>query len=272
MIRASIPSPQQSLIEIGPLTIHFYALCIILGGVTAMYIGNRRFVAAGGSPGVVSDVAILAVPAGIVGGRIYHVITSPELYFGVGKNWKAAFYIWQGGLGIWGAIALGFLGAFIAYRRDARRSHSFAVLADALAPGLLIAQALGRWGNWFNKELFGGPLDAPWGLEIPIRNRPMGYTDVETFHPVFLYESLWCTFAAIILVTYLKKFTLQPGSIFALYVALYSLGRGFIETLRIDQANLIWGVRLNVWTSVILFIVSLAYLRHINVRRGSAID
>jgi len=186
MIRASIPSPQQSLIEIGPLTIHFYALCIILGVVAAIYMGNRRFVAAGGAHGVVGDVAILAVPAGIIGGRIYHVITSPELYFGVGKDWKAAFYIWQGGLGIWGAISLGFLGAFIAYRRHAQRSSSFAVLADALAPGLLIAQAIGRWGNWFNKELFGGPLNAPWGLEIPIQYRPTGYTNVETFHPISL--------------------------------------------------------------------------------------
>jgi prolipoprotein diacylglyceryl transferase len=272
MIRASIPSPEQSLVEIGPLTIHFYALCIILGVVAAIYMGNRRFVAAGGAHGVVGDVAILAVPAGIIGGRIYHVITSPELYFGVGKDWKAAFYIWQGGLGIWGAISLGFLGAFIAYRRHAQRSSSFAVLADALAPGLLVAQAIGRWGNWFNKELFGGPLNAPWGLEIPIRYRPTWYTNVETFHPVFLYESLWCASAAFILVKFVKRFTLQPGSIFALYVALYSLGRGFIETLRIDDANIVLGLRLNVWTSVVLFTASLTYLRHINVRRGSAID
>ncbi|MFM8844103.1 MAG: prolipoprotein diacylglyceryl transferase family protein, partial [Actinomycetota bacterium] len=162
MIRASIPSPSQSLLEIGPLTIHFYALCIIIGVVAAIYIGNKRFVAFGGAHGVVGDVAIVAVPAGIIGGRIYHVLTSPQLYFGVGKDWKEAFYIWQGGLGIWGASSLGFLGAYLSYARNSKRSLSFALFADALAPGLLVAQAIGRWGNWFNKELFGRPLDAPW--------------------------------------------------------------------------------------------------------------
>lgn len=272
MIRSSIPSPSQSLLEIGPLTIHFYALCIIVGVAAAIYIGNRRFVAAGGAQGVVSDVAIVAVPSGIIGGRLYHVITSPELYFGSGRDWKSAFYIWQGGLGIWGAISLGFLGAFVAYRRHHKKNLSFAIFADALAPALLIAQAIGRWGNWFNKELFGGPLSAPWALEIPARYRPIGYTSQETFHPVFLYESLWCVAAAVLLMTYGKRFQLQPGSIFALYVALYSFGRGFIETLRLDDAHLILGVRLNVWTSLILFAASLIYLRFNNLRRNSALD
>ncbi|MFM8752105.1 MAG: prolipoprotein diacylglyceryl transferase family protein, partial [Actinomycetota bacterium] len=136
MIRSSIPSPSQSLLEIGPLTIHFYALCIIVGVAAAIYIGNRRFVAAGGAQGVVSDVAIVAVPSGIIGGRLYHVITSPELYFGSGRDWKSVFYIWQGGLGIWGAISLGFLGAFVAYRRHHKKNLSFAIFADALAPAL----------------------------------------------------------------------------------------------------------------------------------------
>ncbi|MEY2679753.1 MAG: hypothetical protein RLZZ160_831, partial [Actinomycetota bacterium] len=173
MITASIPSPSQSLIEVGPLTFHFYALCIILGVVAAVYIGNRRFVAAGGSRGVVSDVAVIAVPAGIIGGRLYHVITSPQQYFGANGNWIEVFYIWQGGLGIWGAISLGFAGAYFAYKRHPRNNQiSFAIFADALAPGLLVAQAIGRWGNWFNKELFGRPLDAPWALEIPVQYRP----------------------------------------------------------------------------------------------------
>lgn len=272
MIRSSIPSPSQSLLEIGPLTIHFYALCIILGVVAAIYIGNKRFVALGGAAGVVSDVAIVAVPMGIIGGRIYHVITSPNLYFGTGRNWIEVFYIWQGGLGIWGAISLGFLGAFLAYRRHHKKSLSFTFFADALAPGLLVAQAIGRWGNWFNKELFGRPLDAPWALEIPVRYRPTGYTSFETYHPVFLYESLWCIVVAALLVTQTRRLNLAPGSIFALYVALYSLGRGFIETIRIDEANLISGVRLNVWTSTILVISSLIYLRRINSRSASAIE
>jgi prolipoprotein diacylglyceryl transferase len=272
MIRASIPSPSQSLLEVGPLTIHFYALCIILGVVAAISIGNKRFVACGGAPGVVSDVAIVAVPSGIIGGRIYHVITSPDLYFGIGRDWKEAFYIWQGGLGIWGAISLGFLGAFIAYRRHPKKSLAFKFFADAIAPGLLVAQAIGRWGNWFNKELFGRPLEAPWALEIPLRYRPMGYTSVETFHPVFLYESLWCIAVAIFLMTQTQRLNLAPGSIFTLYVALYSCGRGIIETIRIDDANLILGLRLNVWTSIVLAISSLIYLRRINSRRTSAIE
>jgi len=133
-----------------------------------------------------------------------------------------------------------------------------------LAPGLLVAQAIGRWGNWFNKELFGGPLNAPWALEIPVRFRPSGYSSTETFHPVFLYESLWCLVVALILINLTKLRTFAPGSIFALYVALYSLGRGFIETIRVDDANLILGLRLNVWTSAILFISALIYLRRNN--------
>ena len=264
MIQASIPSPSQSLLEIGPITIHYYALCIIAGVIAAIAIGNKRFVAAGGANGVVSDVAIIAVPAGIIGGRIYHVLTSPEIYFSSHGDWREAFYIWKGGLGIWGAISLGFVGALIAYRRHPRRNLSFAFVADALAPGLLVAQAIGRWGNWFNKELFGRPLDAPWALEIPVRYRPLGYGSSETFHPVFLYESIWCFVIAFVLIKISQKRTLAPGSIFALYVAMYSLGRGLIESIRIDDAHLIFGLRLNIWTSVILFFASLLYLRRIN--------
>lgn len=277
MIFASIPSPSRSLIEIGPLTFHFYALCIILGVLAAVYIGNKRYVSQGGSSGVVSDIAVIAVPAGIIGGRLYHVATSPQQYFGADGDWVEAFYIWKGGLGIWGAISMGFLGAYVAYKRHPRTNNiSFAHFADALAPGLLVAQAIGRWGNWFNKELFGRPLDAPWALEIPFQYRPMGYSSSPTFHPVFLYESIWCLIVALLLVTYFSaKFQgkkLRPGSIFALYVCLYSLGRGVIECIRIDEANLIFGLRLNVWTSVFLFIVSIFYLRNRNLHPRSTIE
>ena len=273
MIFASIPSPSRSHIEIGPLTFHFYALCIILGVLAAIYIGNKRYVAAGGAVGVVSDVAIIAVPAGVIGGRLYHVVTSPQQYFGADRNWLEIFYIWKGGLGIWGAISLGFFGAYIAYKRNKQsREIPFAVFADALAPGLLIAQAIGRWGNWFNKELFGRPLNAPWALEIPIQFRPIGYSSSQTFHPVFLYESIWCLIVAVILITYVSRKNLKPGSIFALYVCLYSCGRGVIETIRIDDANLILGLRLNVWTSALLVIGSVIYLRNHNFHQRSAID
>ncbi len=227
--------------------------------------------AMGGARGVVSDVALLAVPAGVIGGRVYHVITSPEKYFGANGDPIAALYIWQGGLGIWGAIALGFTGAYIAYRRHPRNQGiEFARFADALAPALLVAQAIGRWGNWFNKELFGRPLDAPWALEIPPAYRPMGFSADATFHPVFLYESIWCISIAVLLVSIPKARSLTPGSIFALYVALYSLGRGFIELIRIDESNLILGLRLNVFTSITLFTLATLYVIRSNRGKSSS--
>ena len=252
MIVASIPSPPQSQFEIGPLTFHYYALCIIAGVIVGVFVGNKRYIARGGQAGVVSDVAIYAVPAGVIGGRIYHVITSPHAYFGKGGEPIAALYIWRGGLGIWGAIALGFAGAIFAYKRNLKTAGiPFALFADAIAPALLFAQAIGRFGNWFNRELYGRPFEGPWALEIPGEG---------TFHPVFLYESIWCTLVAMLLIKVRPFQQLRAGSIFALYVCMYSFGRGFIETIRIDDANLIAGVRLNVWTSVILFTASLLYL------------
>jgi len=265
-----IPSPSQSLLEIGPLTIHFYALCIIAGVAAAIFIGNKRYVRNGGAPGIVGDVAIYAVPAGIIGGRLYHVITSPQRYFGDGGKPIEALYIWQGGLGIWGAISLGTLVAFLAYRKlKNNRDISFSIFADALAPGLLIAQAIGRIGNWFNIELFGRPLDAFWSLQVPLRYRPSGYTQFETFHPTFIYESIWCLLAALVLVKWKVFKNLRSGSVFISYVALYSIGRLWIESLRIDDANLILGLRLNIWTSLILLGISLAILWKRNFQRPS---
>lgn len=258
---AAIPSPTQSQFELGPLTFHFYALCIIAGVVAAVSIGNKRYVAIGGKAGVVGDVAVFAVPAGVVGGRLYHVITSPEKYFGENGNPVQALYIWQGGLGIWGAISLGFAAAYIVYKRHPKNSNiDFAKFADCLAPGLLVAQAIGRWGNWFNKELFGKPLDAPWALEIPLNYRPVGYTNFTTFHPVFLYESIWCLLIAVVLIKSRKIRQLPSGSVFAAYVALYCIGRGLIEMLRIDEANLIFGLRLNIFTSLILCVLALIFI------------
>jgi len=187
-----------------------------------------------------------------VGGRIYHVLTTPEKYFGSGAEFNDVFKIWNGGLGIWGAIALGTLGAFLSYRRIGRTSAlpQFSAFAAALAPGLLLAQAIGRWGNWFNGELFGRPLDAPWALSIPLELRPVGYEEFVTFHPTFLYESLWCIVIALLLIYVTPKFS--GGAIFALYVAGYSAGRFFIEGLRIDQAHTFGALRLNQYVSLIL--------------------
>jgi len=254
----SIPTPTLSQVAIGPFTIHFYALCIIAGIAVAIWLGDKRLVCAGEKQGlqlngVVSEVAVIAVPAGIIGGRLYHVVTSPDQYFGSNGDLLAILKIWNGGLGIWGAIALGALGALISYRRLARKMElpSFGIFLDALAPGILLAQAIGRFGNWFNAELFGRPLDTWWALEIPYKYRPRGFGLFETFHPTFLYEAIWSSLLAFALIKIGKRW--PGGSIFAIYIAGYSLGRFFIEALRIDVAQDIGGLRLNQWTSVLIF-------------------
>lgn len=257
-----IPSPTRAFIELGPLTIHFYAIAILSGIAIAIYWGNARFVAAGGAPRRVSEVAIVVVPMGVIGGRIYHVISSPQGYFGNNGRPIEIFYIWQGGLGIWGAISLGLAAAWWSFKRDkisTANSLTFGVFADALAPGVVVAQAIGRWGNWFNVELFGRPTTLPWGLEVPMRFRPDGFTEFATFHPTFIYESIWCLIVAFLLLRF-EKFRMAPGSIFIAYVALYSFGRIFVESLRIDDANLILGLRLNIWVGILVCAVSSATL------------
>ncbi|HUW87935.1 MAG TPA: prolipoprotein diacylglyceryl transferase [Candidatus Paceibacterota bacterium] len=250
----SIPTPSISEIGLGPLTIHFYALCIVTGIGLAIYLGDRRYQRAGGGKNIVSDVAIAAVPAGIIGGRLYHLITSPDAYFGSNGHPLDAFKIWQGGLGIWGAIALGTFVAWIQHERLKRQGRpgvlSFAQFADALAPGVLLAQAIGRFGNWFNGELFGKPTTLPWGLEIPVLSRPVGYESFQTFQPTFLYEALWCLFVAFLIITLEHKF--KPGQSFLFYISAYCVGRFFIESMRIDNAHTIAGLRVNVWVSVVV--------------------
>jgi len=253
----SIPSPSQGVWHLGPFPVRAYAFCIIAGIFLAIWLTDRRWQERGGSAGTVGDIAIWAVPFGIVGGRIYHVVTSPKAYFGAGGDPVNALRIWNGGLGIWGAVLFGALGAWIACRR---RGIPLPPFGDALAPGLALAQALGRWGNWFNQELFGRPTDLPWGLEIDPAHRPPGYADSATFHPTFLYESLWLIVMAGILVWADRRFRMGHGRVFALYVLLYTVGRGVIETVRIDEANRIFGVRVNVWVSGLCFVGALVYL------------
>jgi len=249
-------------VELGPFTLHLYALCIIAGIAVAIWLGDKRFRAqAPHAKSLVSEVAISAVPAGIIGGRIYHVITSPDAYFGIGGNPLDALKIWEGGLGIWGAISLGAVGAWLRYRQLAKRVElpQFSQFLDALAPGVLLAQAIGRFGNWFNIELFGKPLDAPWALEVPAQFRPSGYVAFETFHPTFLYESLWCVAVAIMILRIGNR--LAPGQIFSLYVLMYSIGRLLIESIRIDSAHTIAGLRLNIWVSLLVAITGAVTLR-----------
>jgi prolipoprotein diacylglyceryl transferase len=259
LVALFIPSPGQGVWHLGPFPVRGYALCIILGVVVAIWMGERRWVARGGVAGQVSDIAIWAVPFGLVGGRLYHVVTDPARYFGKGGDPLAALYVWQGGLGIWGAIALGGVGAWIGCRRQGIKLPP---LADALAPGILVAQAIGRWGNWFNQELFGRPTTLPWALEIPDRTkRPAGYEQFETFHPTYLYEFFWNLGAAGLVVWADRRFRLGHGRAFALYVMAYTAGRGWIEYLRIDavEADDIFGLRLNVWTSIVLFLGAAVY-------------
>jgi len=257
-----IPSPSLSSFSVGPLTIHFYALCIITGIAAAIWIGRKRYANLGGNPDDVSEVAIWAVPFGIIGGRIYHVITSPSQYFGANGNPIDALRIWEGGLGIWGAISLGAVGAYL-YFRTHKTSLNFRQLLDSLAPGVIVAQAIGRIGNYFNQEVFGKPTDLPWGLEIDPANRPNGFESYSTFHPTFLYELLWCLVVAALLIKLpgvLKQITSKQGDVFALYIFGYTAGRVWIENLRIDEANLILGLRLNIWVSLVVLITASAYL------------
>jgi prolipoprotein diacylglyceryl transferase len=257
----AIPSPAQAVWHLGPLPIRAYALWILLGIVLAIRLTTRRWLAAGGRPGTVLDVAAYAIPCGIVGARLYHVATSWQPYFGAdGHPWNA-FKVWEGGLGIWGAVAGGALGAYIAC---ARLGVSFVKFADAVAPALPLAQAIGRLGNWFNNEIYGGRTDLPWGLQVHEWDAAVGAavkgTDGQPlllpglYHPTFLYELIWCLIISFGLVLLDKRFTLDGGKCIALYIMLYTFGRFFIEGLRVDSANLFWGHRLNEWTSVLVFL------------------
>ncbi|MBW8173159.1 prolipoprotein diacylglyceryl transferase [Ornithinimicrobium sp. Arc0846-15] len=260
----AIPSPDQAVWMLGPFPIRAYAFCILLGIVAAIVITNRRLIARGGTGEEIYDIAPWAIAFGIIGGRIYHVISSPRPYFGESGNLVDAFKIWEGGLGIWGAISLGAVGAYIGARRH---GHSFGDLADALAPGLLVAQAMGRWGNWFNNELYGGASDAPWALTIHEWDAGSGRAVVDaagdpvvlgTFQPTFLYESLWCIVVAVGLVLLDRRVRLARGQVFSLYMMGYTAGRLVIELMRTDPAEIIFGQRINVWVSIGVFLIGLA--------------
>jgi prolipoprotein diacylglyceryl transferase len=246
---ASIPSPQISYIDLGPLRIHFYALCIIAGIIVATLITNARLTKRGAEPWVVIDIALIAVPLAIIVARIYHVLTHWDFYFGEGKNPLTAFYIWEGGIAIYGALIGGAIGAWLGCKWTGIRFWTF---ADALAPGLLLAQAIGRFGNWFNQELFGLPTDLPWGLQIDSDNPafPPGLAPDTLFHPTFLYEVIWNTLGVFFLLWVGRRFRLQWGRVFALYLVWYSAGRIVWESIRIDPSDVYLGLRTNVWAAI----------------------
>ncbi|MGP3915265.1 prolipoprotein diacylglyceryl transferase [Nonomuraea sp. 10N515B] len=258
---ASIPSPSEGVWYLGIIPIRAYALCIVLGVVVAVWLSERRWRARGGQKGTIVDIAVPAVIFGLIGGRLYHVITDWQTYFGSRaiKEPYQALFIWEGGLGIWGAVALGGLGVWLAVRR---RGISFSAMADTVAPGIAFAQGIGRWGNWFNQELYGSPTTLPWGLEIDAAH---GGEPGVLYHPTFLYESIWDVALGFALIFAGRRFALHHGRLFALYVAGYTLGRFWIEGLRIDpvggvdHAVTFLGLRINQWTSIVLFVGALVY-------------
>ena len=252
---SGIPSPSTGVWYLGPIPLRAYGIVIAVGMIVGVWWTARRYRARGGVPDVLYDVAMWAIPIGIIGARLYHVVTSPEAYFGPGGDPWLIPQIWRGGLGIWGGVGAGALGAFLAVKRAGVR---FGPIADSLAPALLVAQAIGRWGNWFNQELFGGPTTLPWGLQIDAAHLPAGYAPGTLFHPAFLYECLWNLAAAALIVWLDRRRRFAAGQVFGLYLMAYTLGRAWIEMLRIDDAHTLGGLRLNVWTSLLVFAVGAA--------------
>lgn len=263
---AFIPSPSISSFNIGPVTIRFYALAILIGLCVAVWLTTVRWKKLGGSFDQIIDVTLITVPSGIIGARLYHVFTTPELYFGKNGNLGDILRIWNGGLGIWGAVVLGSLAVWAWCRY---KKYSMALLMDAVAPGLLIAQGIGRLGNWFNQELYGAPTTLPWGLKLNSHASAIGSTQAcydgtscpslydNLYHPTFLYEMLWNFLGAGLLLWLGSKITarFKAGTQFALYVMWYTAGRTWIEMLRIDRSHEFLGLRLNVWVALLTFII-----------------
>ncbi len=272
----SIPSPDVSSIQLGNFTIHFYALCILAGIVAAALLTNHRLTKRGAEPGIVLDIILWAVPAGIIGARIFHVLTHPNDYFYPGADLLRTLYIWEGGIAIFGALLGGAVGAWIGCRVTGIRFWTF---ADAVAPALLLAQAFGRFGNWFNQELYGIPTTLPWGLEIDESNAawPVGLPAGTLFHPTFLYEVLWNLAGVVVLLALERKFRLQWGKVLGLYLIWYGLGRTVWESIRIDPSEVFLGLRVNVWAALLAILVGLAILfiqsrRHTGLESGPYVD
>jgi prolipoprotein diacylglyceryl transferase len=251
---AFIPSPHTGVVHLGPLQLHMYGLTLLVAIVAAIWLTGRRWTALGGEFELVTRVAVWGVAFGVIGARAYHDVTSwnevPT------PKWEGIFEVWKGGLGIWGGILFGALAGAVVVRRA---GFSVATFLDVAAPGLLLAQAVGRIGNWWNQELFGKPTTLPWGLKIDARHRPVQYFDRATFHPTFLYELIWNLIGVAVLLYVARRFRIRAPGLFALYVAWYCFGRFFEELLRIDPAHHFAGLRLNAWVSIVVFVGAVAY-------------
>ena len=245
----AIPSPSGNSISVGPLDLRAYGLMIALGVLAAVMWSQRRMAARGGDPEDIAALSMWAVPAGLIGSRLYHVATDWRSFMG---RWEDVPAVWQGGLGIPGGLMAGVLVGVLVARR---RGLTMAAAMDVVIPTLPVAQAIGRWGNWFNQEVFGRPTDLPWALEIDAVHRPAAHLDAATFHPTFLYEGLWNVALAVVLVRVERRGILRPGYIVALWVFGYGLGRLWVEALRVDAASLIAGVRVNTWMALVAILV-----------------
>jgi prolipoprotein diacylglyceryl transferase len=249
----SIPSPSDGTVHLGPIPLHVYGILLAVGVVVAAWMTERRWVRWGHDARQWQDVVVWIVIGGVVGARLYHVATDSEKFY---DNWIRVVEIWKGGLSIWGVVAGGLIAVFIVCR--VKKIDTF-LMTDAIAPGLLAAQAIGRWGNYFNQELFGKPTTLPWGLEIDRVNRPPGYAHFATFHPTFLYESLYCVALLVLLLWVERRWRLHTGQLSALYLATYCFGRFWFENLRIDEAKHVAGMRINAWVSLLVFLIGVAW-------------
>ena len=262
---AYIPSPTFSKFEIGPFTIHMYAICILIGICVAVWILATRWKRYGGTFDQILDTTLVTVPCALVGARLYHCITTPADYFPPTGNLVNILKVWEGGMAIFGGISVGTLVAFLWCRH---KHYPFAIFADAIAPALPVAQAIGRLGNWFNQELFGRPTTLPWGLEIDLAHRPAGYLQYATFHPTFLYELVWSLAGAAFLVWADRRWKLDHGRLFTLYVVVYTFGRFWVERLRIDPAHHVGQWRLNDVTALVVLTGAVVILIILQRRHG----
>jgi prolipoprotein diacylglyceryl transferase len=265
MPSAFLPSPSRAVWHLGPVPIRAYAICVVLGVLIALLVADRRYRRIGGRPGLILDVATLAVPFGLIGARAYSVITNYQLYVGHRHGWTDILRIWDGGIGIPGAIAAGALGAWIACRRA---GVAFAPVAGAAAPGLAFGQAAGRWGNWFGQQLYGRPTTLPWGVEIAPEQRVRGYENFATFQPAFLYESIWDVLVGLLVIYAVRRFLLTGDRAFALYAGAYAVGGFLTQSLRIDPSHHVLGLRVNQLVLAVVFAAAVAYLYLTRRKRG----